>query len=383
MGVMDAFAGGLAIDLPWAEELASFWKSVPLDLVLAGHSLFVAGLAPEFKGAWLVHYLLTFMWGFGGGSMSALLIMDPKRAPLALFAVNDLMVIWTLCWWLVNYCPGGYIEKACKQWYVMAPIKACTNILRANLIVARVNLAAELFPGNFSAALILGTISGCGGRLVADSMKFGWGALPHRAELSDPGYTSRSSFVAAAAYYVIAIWLRIVAPAAGAGLIVTTLVRARREVERAARRPFLDTSRRPFTHVQRPQAGRARRSRINARIRGRRAPPRPQVMHSVFSDVLGHPLDFTQPIADMVHAISFIPKPAALVAGAAAAVAAATHAHGGASPSKGRPRRAAAVPAPAASDFGSEDATPMGTPMGGVSRATRRSSRLATGSKAS
>jgi hypothetical protein len=44
---------------------------------------------------------------------------DPKRAPLAFFVNNDIALIWTLCWWLVAYSPGGYVERACSQWYVL------------------------------------------------------------------------------------------------------------------------------------------------------------------------------------------------------------------------------------------------------------------------
>jgi hypothetical protein len=48
----------MLVELPWAADAASFWESVPLTVKLVGHSLFVAGLAPEFKGQWLVHYVV-------------------------------------------------------------------------------------------------------------------------------------------------------------------------------------------------------------------------------------------------------------------------------------------------------------------------------------
>lgn len=43
---------------------------------------------------------------------------DPKRAPIALFASNAVGIVWTICWWLVAYCPGGYVERLTKQWYI-------------------------------------------------------------------------------------------------------------------------------------------------------------------------------------------------------------------------------------------------------------------------
>jgi hypothetical protein len=46
------------LELPFAADLATFWKSIPIDFLLVGHSLFCAGLAPEFKQRWLVHYIV-------------------------------------------------------------------------------------------------------------------------------------------------------------------------------------------------------------------------------------------------------------------------------------------------------------------------------------
>ena len=48
---------------------------------------------------------------FGGGILSSLLLQDPKRAPIALLASNSVGVTWTVCWWLVNYLPGGLVAK--------------------------------------------------------------------------------------------------------------------------------------------------------------------------------------------------------------------------------------------------------------------------------
>ena len=48
---------------------------------------------------------------FGGGILSSLLLQDPKRAPIALLASNSVGVIWTACWWLVNYLPGGLVAR--------------------------------------------------------------------------------------------------------------------------------------------------------------------------------------------------------------------------------------------------------------------------------
>lgn len=51
--------------------------------------------------------------------------------------------------------------------------KSCTALSRALLIVARVDLAVSLYPGVIAAPLVLGTVAGCGGRLVGARLEFG------------------------------------------------------------------------------------------------------------------------------------------------------------------------------------------------------------------
>jgi hypothetical protein len=88
----------------------------------------------------------------------------------------------------------------------------------------QVDLAVTLFPGVVAAPLVLGTLGGCGGRLLADIILTTWGQGPPSVELSQPGYVSRSGFMAAAAYYVIAYVLRVMPAQAVAGVVVTLLV---------------------------------------------------------------------------------------------------------------------------------------------------------------
>lgn len=105
-----------------------------------------------------------------------------------------------------------------------AVIKTCMSLLRAQLIISRVDVAVINFPGVVAAPLLLGTLGGCGGRLIVDALRFGWGAMPGRAELSDPGWVGRSAFMAATAYYLAAYGLAVVEARAAAGLVVTALV---------------------------------------------------------------------------------------------------------------------------------------------------------------
>ncbi len=49
---------------------------------------------------------------FGGGILTALLIQDPKRAPIPFLTSNTVGLTWTICWWLINYFPGNLAAKA-------------------------------------------------------------------------------------------------------------------------------------------------------------------------------------------------------------------------------------------------------------------------------
>ena len=46
---------------------------------------------------------------FGGGILSSLVLQDPVNAPIALFHSNYVGVVWTVCWWLMNYFPSDTI----------------------------------------------------------------------------------------------------------------------------------------------------------------------------------------------------------------------------------------------------------------------------------
>lgn len=89
---------------------------------------------------------------------------------------------------------------------------------------AKVDLGVKLYPGIVAAPLILGTLAGCGGRLIADALLHGYAEIPGLAELTSPGFVSRSAFMAAATYYVLGHVLQLLPLSAAAGLVVTTLV---------------------------------------------------------------------------------------------------------------------------------------------------------------
>lgn len=94
-------------------------------------------------------------------------LQSPSVAAVGLFARNEIGVCYTLCWWTVNYCPGG--AWAAELPPIRTAAKLLRAILRATTVVQRVNAAVMLHPGVIAAPLVLGTLSACGGGLLVDA----------------------------------------------------------------------------------------------------------------------------------------------------------------------------------------------------------------------
>lgn len=86
--------------------------------------------------------------------------------------------------------------------YDFDSVQACVHILRALTISAQVNAAAAAYPGVIAPALIAGTLSGCGGRLLCDAFESVSG-IKGKFELAHPGFLLRSSVVNSGLVYVL------------------------------------------------------------------------------------------------------------------------------------------------------------------------------------
>ena len=88
------------------------------------------------------------------------MIGDRKVAPLAILSSNDVAILWTSAWYLLNYAFSP-LRSACLTLIegflpLRVACKACVNVLRAQLISARVDFAFKAFPGVVAAPLLLG-----------------------------------------------------------------------------------------------------------------------------------------------------------------------------------------------------------------------------------
>ncbi|KAK9901979.1 hypothetical protein WJX75_000130 [Coccomyxa subellipsoidea] len=183
-------------------DIGKFYESLPFEYLLIGHCLIVASWFPKLKDRYLLSYWVGALAAFGGGILTALLIQDPKRAPIPLLSSNTVGVIWTICWWLINYFPGNLVAKMFSVAPFRISAKVCLNLLRAGLIASRIDLTSQLYPGVLAAPLIIGSIAGSGGRFSIDPILSGFGALEGPAEIAQPAFAARSGFVGSLLYWV-------------------------------------------------------------------------------------------------------------------------------------------------------------------------------------
>lgn len=231
---------------------------IPLVYKLIGHCLFVATLAPDLKDRFLLHYWITFFAGFGGGVVTSLLLMAPEKAGIALFADNMVGLVWTSCWWLVNYFPGGSIGRVVNVWYIKIITKMMCQMMRVSLIITRVNQANAFHPGVLAAALVLGTLAGSGGKFIVDAVRQGYGLLALPAETTIPGYSFQSALLGASLYYFLGFYFNLLTPNQAGGLILFLLI-----------------------------------------------------THAGLTELTGRPLDIFRPVFRVLHSLTNIPEPGA------------------------------------------------------------------------
>lgn len=185
-----------------------------------------------------------------------MLICDRHAAPVPLFAVNSVGVIWTACWWAINYFPGDIVHTLYAS---VLPIrmmcKLCLTILRVGLIVARVDLAVRLFPGVVAAPLVLGTVGGSGGKFCVDALML----ASSGSEIAVPSFIWRSGLLCSAVYYLLVHVGDVFTISQGKSLLLTLFL-----------------------------------------------------AHSLVSDAVGAPLDFTEPLASALHVLLNVPRPSSI-----------------------------------------------------------------------
>jgi hypothetical protein len=126
---------------------------------------------------------------------------------------------WTVCWWIINHNPIALIDDLTEQPVVGIAARACLHTLRALTISAQTNAAAAAYKGVVAPAIIAGTLAGCGGKLLADSLESVSGGKG-KFELNNPGFLLRSAVVNSSLVYVLVHYLKAFSVVEATGLLL-------------------------------------------------------------------------------------------------------------------------------------------------------------------
>ena len=192
--------------------------TIPFSIILFAHCLAVAGATKtRYSGLHLLSYVQGFLMGFGGSLASNLFLGTPTNS--VLFQGNQVILSWTLAWWIVNYNPFDLITKFLDLAPVASFCRASVQILRSGLVAAQIDATAKVYPGIIAPAIIAGTLSGCGGKIITDIVSNVSG-LRAAFEVLQPTYSLKSSLVGASIHYLTVHVLGALKPIEGRAVVL-------------------------------------------------------------------------------------------------------------------------------------------------------------------
>lgn len=238
------------------EDFGTGLTAVPPLVLVVGHCTFVSLLTRALREKFLLSFWVGLFAAVGGGIVSGYLLQDPKVAPNPIFSGNAIIGTWTVCWWAVNYFPYSLVAGVAATLPIRAACRVCSNVLRVGTMAARCDAARLVYPGSIAAPLILGTVGGSGGKFLSDAILAGAGLAQGSSELLVPSFAWRSGVFGTTAYFVLA-------------------------------------------HGLEGWTSKEARALVTALF----------LTHGLLADFAGRPLDFTAPIAKVLHALLNIPMP--------------------------------------------------------------------------
>eukprot|EP00798_Chlamydomonas_sp_ICE-L_P014202 gene14202-20172_t len=171
-------------------DVHSAWLSIDRRYTVVGLSLLCATLAPELKHkSFVIHIITTFLSGFGGGMISAVLLM---------IVTNN-----GGCKAIQAHSSPRSHEHSFNLCAVLIVAASSSSYIKT--LELTVDVATATYPGVHLGIIIVGTISICGGKMIVDTICHNYGILkgPHEGphEASSPSYSFRSAFLGTLFYY--------------------------------------------------------------------------------------------------------------------------------------------------------------------------------------
>jgi len=148
----------------------------------------------------IASWLSSMLTIFSGGLICSLLLGEP---PLAALKNNQLLILATITWYIINYSPFDVGYKVAKFLPVKIGLAAMKEIYRVKKINDGVTHAAKLFPSGYLIMVIIGTIKGNGSGFMKIPERLSRGIwTPGAFELLQPSFGTKSA-IAASVLFVI------------------------------------------------------------------------------------------------------------------------------------------------------------------------------------
>eukprot|EP00892_Ulva_mutabilis_P011952 jgi/Ulvmu1/9129/UM005_0225.1 len=197
--------------------------SIGAEFVLLGIAIYASTMGDDVKDKYMLHYWLTFTAGFGGGATSALVLMRPDEAPINFFS-SQIDLMWTIVWWMSNYFPYNIPGRIVRWPPVFEVCKLLLVVGSGGIMCTRVDQVLKFYPSATIAALIVGAIGGCGGKIINDMIRGGYNIATGPDEMRNPGVGPTRSMACCVAYYLLVHLYAILSPPQGKALVVLSLI---------------------------------------------------------------------------------------------------------------------------------------------------------------
>ncbi|CAG7836959.1 unnamed protein product [Allacma fusca] len=142
----------------------------------------------------LATWLCTLVELYAGGMLANLFLGEPVLAPLK---NNQHIILYTLVWYLIFYCPFDAAYKVCKFLPVKLAFSVMKEIYRTKKVYDGVTHALKVFPSGYLIALMVGTVKGNGAgflKIFERLLRGVW--TPNAMEILQPSFPTKACIAA-------------------------------------------------------------------------------------------------------------------------------------------------------------------------------------------
>ncbi|CAL8108517.1 unnamed protein product [Orchesella dallaii] len=148
----------------------------------------------------LATWICSLVEIYAGGVLASLFLGEPILGPLK---SNEHLVLYTLVWYLVFYCPFDAVYKICKFLPVKLAFSVMKEIYRVKKVYDGVSHSLKIFPNGYLIALVVGTVKGNGAgflKIFERLLRGIW--TPGAIEILQPSFPTKAC-IAASVIFVL------------------------------------------------------------------------------------------------------------------------------------------------------------------------------------